>query len=189
MTQSEYRKIYEFLGKSIVKYGTFGVNLGFKATKTLVDGKMKYTGHADRKEICVAIGGADLDHWFSVFIHETCHLDQALENPALFSAATSNLDKLDRWLAKKCEYSDQKLDRIFESIIRLEHDCESRTIQKIKQERLPIKVSTYSASANKYILDYHQVRKYRTWNDIPDRKEMYNKLPKRLITLERALNP
>ena len=124
------------------------------------------------KELACAVG-KDIDLWLTILIHESCHMDQFLEN---VPAWTDNvgLEQTDSWLSGE---DDVDMDQIEEEIrtgIDVELDCEKRSVKKIKQWKLDsiVDVEEYIQKSNAYILFYRWMHKNRSWYKIG--KEPYN---------------
>lgn len=101
--------------------------------------------------LCVAIKKS-LNKWLPIFIHETCHMDQWLENSPLW-LTSKDFALLDNWLEGK-EYPIKEIIEFIHKVILVEADCERRTIEKIKKYNLPIDTKYYAQRANAYLYYY-----------------------------------
>lgn len=180
------KSITSFIGESIIKYTKLGMKLKFVPKKQLKYAKQEYTGEADETGLTIAANDTDLD-WISVFVHETCHLDQAISNKEWFTASDKSFAKLSDWLEGK---KVRGIGKAFEEVQALEHDCEKRSLAKIRREKLPINQEIYTQKANAYLLSYAITRKTRKWIMKPyDDKSIYSHLPKRLLPLAEVIAP
>lgn len=176
--------IINFLGRSILKYKEF--KFTFVPQKYLITGKAVSVGWADDKEVRIATKRPS-PHWMEVFVHETCHLDQQIQRPQWHKLCENALGKVDDWLANKKVNNIKK--HLF-LVIELERDCERRAITKIKRNKLPTNIEEYSQMANAYILGYHWTVANRKWcKKSYETSKIWRKMPKKLISLNTALNP
>lgn len=136
-----------------------------------VEGEVKISGCFDSGEMALTVATKKPEmEWIEIFAHESCHLDQFVEDSKLWKATEVNgVDAniiLDLWLKHIIELNPEQLDRIIKLIIDLERDCDLRVIEKIKSYKLEdiIDINTYYRKSNAYHLSYHIVRKLRIWN-------------------------
>lgn len=69
---------------------------------------------------------------FQLLVHESCHVDQFLEDKK-------------KW---------READHGYEETVKWELDCEKRAVEKIKKYKLPIDIKIYSKKANYIIYSY-----------------------------------
>lgn len=126
----------------------------------------------------------DIKKWLPIFVHATCHMDQWLEKSPLL-LDKSYYQTLNDWLQGK-EYSQEKMKDVIEKIITLELDCEKRSIEKIKNNNLPIDIGTYAQRANAYLYFYQYMLKNRTWYKTApyDINEILYYMPKEILHIE-----
>ena len=119
----------------------------------------------------------------AILAHETCHLDQWLENPKKFESY-DEIGLIDEWLSGK-KVSNKRLDNAIYLAMELELDCEKRTARKIKKYNLPIDLPNYIRRANVYVYFYLWLRKTRRWskpNNSPYQiDEIINSVPSRFL--------
>jgi hypothetical protein len=179
------REVAAFIGSCVLRYhGTH--SLTFSRDKIVRLGKTKVSGWCDDNHLKVATGAA-FEHWLGVFVHETCHIDQVRHNKKRFAKCEDSLTRLDAWLEgnRGTRLAEATLDAI-----RLEHDCESRSIEKIRRHKLPIILSVYTQKANAYLVGYHVTLRERKWCFRAYRdKNVYGRMPTRLLPLKTALRP
>lgn len=174
----------KFLGKAILKYRK--QELRFVPKNYLVFGKSETTGWADGTEIRVATGKKP-EVWMGVFIHETCHVDQAEQRPEWMEDCENSVYLLDEWLKGKKVHNMAIHVR---KIIELERDCEKRAMAKIRANKLPLDLYKYAQGANSYILGYHWTLANRKWCTKTYRDcRVRSKMPLKLLPLSYLLNP
>lgn len=177
-------KLARFLGQSILKYKDLKIT--FVPSESIKNFQATTTGWASSKEIRIATA-LDIESWVSVFVHETCHVDQARQRPEWHDAMELAVGKLDHWLAGN---KMDSIDSVVSHVIEMEWDCERRTVRKIKHNELPLDLEDYIQKANSYILGYHWTRAHRKWCQCSYKKEsIWKSMPKKLISLKQALNP
>jgi hypothetical protein len=179
------RHVAAFIGSCVLRYhGTH--TLIFSRDKFVRLGKTKCSGWCDDKHLKVATGAA-FEHWLGVLVHETCHIDQVRADKKWFARCEEGLTRLDAWLEGNRPVRVRKAT--LESI-KLEHDCESRAIAKIRRHRLPIDVAVYTQKANAYLIGYHVTLRERKWCFRAYRdKNVYGRMPTRLLPLDAVLKP
>lgn len=117
--------------------------------------------------------------WLPIFVHESCHLDQWLENKKKFISG-DGIELIDEWLNGK-NVNKKNLKAAIEKSKKLELDCEKRSVIKIKKYNLPINESVYIQMANSYMYFYNWVFENRKWvaqGKTLFRKEIYSLAPK-----------
>lgn len=108
--------------------------------------------------------------WLEILIHESCHLDQFLENTKIWNSTDyDGIDAcglIDLWLMKVIELRPRILDEMIHKIIAMERDCDMRAVRKIKKYGLDeiIDIDKYIRKSNAYHLSYVAVKKLRKWN-------------------------
>ncbi len=139
-----------------------------------------------------------LKNWTLVLLHESCHMDQWIENASAWkrtfvTSTVETNDLLDLWLDKKITLNPKQLNYVINTTRDLELDCEKRAVKKIRKYNLPVDIDEYVRRANAYVCFYTAMKKTRRWytpgnepyNNEKVWKEMptkwlndYNKLPK-----------
>lgn len=145
---------------------------------------------SERKVLAVAKKGKTAD-WMGIFVHESCHMDQWIENNFMWEKLSLGYDLFFRWLDGE-EVSEEILSECVQDIIRLEKDCEQRSIKKIKQYELDIDLVVYRKKANSYLYGYLfflEIREWipkvylnsNIWKSAPSRfPKQYTKIPRKL---------
>jgi len=125
------------------------------------------------------------DEWFPVFIHESCHKDQYVENSIVWAQKIKDYfnasDILDMWINQVVELKPKQLTEVIKQVINLELDCEKRSVEKIKKYNLPINIEAYIQQANSYIFYHHLLAEYRRYptKAAPyEVKELWTQMPK-----------
>lgn len=137
-----------------------------------------FEGDIDKGELVVAVNKPQ-KKWLPVLIHESCHMDQWLENKAKFMVS-EGIEVIDQWLNGK-RVNKTILKKAIEATKKLELDCEIRSVAKIKKYKLPINIQEYIQMANTYIYFYNWVLENRKWNSVDKslyQKEIYKLAPK-----------
>ena len=135
--------------------------------------------------------GRGAKEWLPVFVHESCHLDQWMENSKIWKKY-AELDILDEWVYGK-KFDKNILNKSTKNSINLEVDCEKRTVKKIIEWNLPIDIDEYIQRSNAYVMFYNYVKKVRKWSD-PDKtpfrnKRIFKHMPKTWLDNYHYLSP
>jgi len=133
-------------------------------------------------ELCVAIKGTELS-WVHVLVHESCHMDQFVENKYLWTKCNPGFNLFSKWLLGKSIVKREVLEEAVQDIIRLELDCERRAVEKIKKYDLNIDIETYIQCSNLCLYGYLFFLEKKKWcNDILDIDSVTDLAPKRFRT-------
>jgi hypothetical protein len=119
-------------------------------------------------ELAVSTGVND-EKWLIILIHESCHLDQWVEDRSVFDKMDSGAC-VDDWISGKRMWK-KKVNKSIDEIIKIELDCEKRSVKKIKKYKLPVDITRYTMMANTYMYFYEWMRESRMW--IPRNKSLY----------------
>lgn len=106
--------------------------------------------------------GKPTEEWLPIFAHESCHMDQYLEDPIKWKEYDI-IDQIDPWLEGKIELTPEQLKEVIDKVIELELDCERRTVAKIYEWELELDLNEYIKRANAYLFFYRFVQLTRTW--------------------------
>ena len=112
-----------------------------------------------------------IKEWLPILVHESCHLDQWLEDKEKFMK-DDGVELIDEWLNGK-NVNRRRLELAIRASKKLELDCEKRSVKKMKKYNLPIDEKTYIQMANTYIYFYNWVLENRLW--VPKNKKLYIK--------------
>lgn len=115
-------------------------------------------------EFAVAIG-KPYESWLKVLLHEFSHFEQWQEDPQGFNLMNRDIETLFSWLDGKVELTDDELSSYRDSAIKIEYDCERRSIEKLYQHGFYtiIDPEVYGRMANSYFNFYHYVVENRVW--------------------------
>ena len=138
-----------------------------------------------KKQLQVAAGECHFNEWFPIFIHESCHMDQWLDDPDMWNNVyygktnIDNCDVMESWLAGDIELKKDQLAQVVEQLQNIEMDCEQRVIARIDEYNLPVDKEIYIKEANIYVLFQLVAKKNRKWyKKYPgDSKKVLNLLP------------
>lgn len=131
----------------------------------------------------------DIKKWLPIFVHETCHMDQWLEKSELW-LNSKDYQVLNDWLQGN-DTSQEQITSLVKKIISLEADCERRTIEKIKNNNLPIDIGYYAQRANAYLYFYQWMLKKRSWYKTApyEINEILYYMPKEILATDNYLYP
>lgn len=117
-------------------------------------------------ELTVAINKPYID-WLPILVHESCHMDQHLENCKVWQECTIKdhdaCNILDMWLSGVVDLNATQLEDTINRVLNMELDCERRSVEKIKKYKLPIDTTEYTQKANAYVYFYRAMMKTRKW--------------------------
>lgn len=118
--------------------------------------------------------------WLEILIHESCHMDQFIEQTDIWMKAMDGF-LIDEWLQNK-NIPQGKINRAINHTRDLELDCEKRSVRKIKEWNLPVDIDLYIQRANCYVLFYNWLKETRKWstskNSPYSNKNIYSKASK-----------
>lgn len=116
-----------------------------------------------------AIGQPEED-WLGTLVHESCHIDQWVENVQvwkdIYPKGKDLDDMFDKWINGK-DYPIAVVVDFLKKIQLVELDCEKRSVNKIIEHNLPIDIKQYIKNANAYIYFYRAILGARQWCDVP----------------------
>jgi len=144
-----------------------GMEVFFSKGKTVFDSNEDTVGTAgffcgELKRIATGINNP-LELWFIVFIHESCHMEQWIENREWFLSKMDDYGKFFDWLNGE-KVSKKDLEKSIQAIIDIEKDCEIRSVEKIKKYKFEnIDAKEYTQKANCYLFLYAFMLKRRKW--------------------------
>lgn len=144
----------------------------------------KMGGWFDGKELVVAY---NCSQGFETLVHEYCHMRQYLENCKSWrQSVTTNSELFLHWIRGKApnnvDYAS--LFCSMQQCIAVEHDCEKRALQCIKEYDLDIDVKQYAKGANIYLYTHHRMLKDGKWYANMHNDYNYNVVPSTLLPLK-----
>ena len=138
----------------------YGIKAQLKKTKYLVlSGNIKCSGYFDDENKVLACSMNRPDA-IEILAHEYSHLTQYVDQIPLWSATTTSMPELDRWLAGE-EVKD--IDQHLANCRDLELDNEKRTVEVIKKFNLDIDLDNYVRKSNAYVAFYNYLKHSRKW--------------------------
>lgn len=137
-----------------------------------------YFADEDPPVLAVGRGTRPLHQWFTVLLHESCHMDQWIEQTDTWTNGyvgkgdwdTSAL--IDLWINNAVELTPTQRDDYIKRTFDIEQDCERRSAEALEKWNIPIHVPQYIQKANAYLTFYKIIRHDRSWYKIG--KEPYN---------------
>lgn len=163
-----------------------GFSFKLEAKKSVQAGEgIDCSGYFDEKDLVVASAKKD---WRDVLVHESCHLDQFVENSKYWDDGECGIIILDKWLMKKANYNKKRLEKAIQNTILLELDCEKRTVKKMIRYGIKFNKTKYIQKANAYLLSYWASYRDRKWYPFPyERKNIFENMPKVFMKAEEYL--
>lgn len=157
----------EFYDRVRLKCVAAGVRFVRSETETVsYSDSMKVAGYFDDgewrggpPELAFAAGRPDS---LEILLHESCHMDQFLEDDPLWDACADSSAVLDEWLGGE-DHDRPTVVAAVSHLVAIELDCERRSIAKAGQMGLGIDLGRYVKKANGYLYFYAWVRDRRTW--------------------------
>jgi len=162
-----------------IKAAKANVTLNFpKKSITKLDGYECYGyfwGEDDQtKGELVVVKEISKEKFFEVLVHESCHMDQWIENCDVWKNYNAECaEKISLWARGKIDLRKSESNKYMTDFIQMELDCEKRTIKKTKKYKLPIDTKKYIQKVNAFLLFYpavvakHKIKKSYS----PDQEE------------------
>jgi hypothetical protein len=143
-----------FLGDLISNCYENGINVIIKNQKTI----NKCSGYFDGLTLGIALKCFKGSHSsvMGTIVHESCHVDQYLENISIWNDPVFNSGDMWALYLKNKIGKTKKLKRYFKTLLDIELDCERRAVQKIIKYNLPIDISNYIKLGNIYLYAYRR---------------------------------
>lgn len=130
------------------------------------EGEVSGLFDSDNLELTVNTNKPILE-WLPIFVHESCHMDQHIESAKpwldLDVKGHDATNLLDMWLGHIIDLNAGQLETIVNKVLEMELDCEKRSVEKIKQYKLPLDIKEYVRKANAYMYFYRALMKTRKW--------------------------
>ena len=106
-----------------------------------------------------------LDHHmgFEIFIHEYCHFLQWKHDREFWDSSSEYYDLLFDWIEnKELQASEEDLEKSLHTILAIEHDCEKRVLNLVKNNPIEgFDTDKYIRAVNSYLWSYHINRELR----------------------------
>lgn len=167
-------KVSKFLAHLTEKCIDNNISLKFISQNSVDMDSFECSGYFDEKEIAVATKKKD---WVDVLVHESCHLDQFLEKSPFWFDDEIGMHVVEKWIQKK-HNNAKKAHQCFLNVIKMELDCEKRTIKKLKKYDLKVNKNNYIQQANSYLFSYVYSFKNKKWYPKPyEKNKIVKKMP------------
>ncbi len=100
---------------------------------------------------------------FEILIHEYCHFLQWKTDRPFWNSTIEDYDTLFNWINDKTlNVSEEDLDKSFNCILSIEHDCEKRVLRLVKNNPIEdFDIDKYKRAVNAYLWSYHINRELR----------------------------
>ena len=178
----------KLIGDIAVKCIENNISFILKNQKYTTSDGNKITGYfIENYEIKIACR-VSFKKWFDTLVHESCHLDQYLENlnNLYWHKSNINIGVVNDWLNKKSKQSENILNS-FKIVMELELDCAKRSVKKYKKYDIPL--DNYIKGANAYLFSYVHAFKNRKWYPMSYYKNhILVNMPNKLLTVNEYFN-
>lgn len=144
-------------------------------------------------ELAIATKRKNPNDWLLLMIHESCHMDQFLENKVAWDRTMYSYQHFFDWIDGNNDLQEHEIQTAIDDVIATELDCERRSVEKIKRYGLPVDIEMYKKKANSYLYAIRFFGNCRRWlNDIysdndvwtiapVNFKKKYDKIPSKLL--------
>lgn len=180
--EDDVNKIKKFIDelKSYTSEKNIKLNLSPEKGVQFSEGGIMCNGYFDgdsSNAVLACALGKDVSQWLIILLHESCHMDQWVEQVPAWTENESGMCNIDEWLNGNDDVDMDLIDKEIRLSMNCEIDCEKRTVEKIKKYNLQniINIEEYIQKSNAYILFYLWMRKNRRWYSVG--KEPYNQAP------------
>lgn len=169
MLVSEYPKPFQPLIQDIIETAEANevtIKMG-KGRRINMDG-IRVGGYFDDVNRVLAVAtNHPTRKWIEILIHESCHMDQWLEQSRYWNTDLDDaINLFHEYIVSPNEYDKSTVSDAVDMIVTMEADCESRAYKKIIHYDLPIDVSKYAQKANAYLLSHKAMLHYGQWYKI-----------------------
>jgi len=79
---------------------------------------------SDLREMAISVYDKDITKWMGLLIHESCHMDQFLEDKTFWNRCGHGLNNFFEWLDHRVELTPGQIKKSRELVVALELDCE-----------------------------------------------------------------
>jgi len=177
--------VLRFIEDLETKCKEYGVKLVLYDMKFIENDGDKFGGwfDADNKELHCAFPDKIQTKYVELLVHESCHLDQWIENTKYWTIERRNNSLTEVWKILKGEKVN-KLKYHLRNVQMMEAECEKMSIEKIKDYDLGINIERYAMKANSYLLFYSVLVETKKWTDYPPYKfkDIWRGLPDKILS-------
>ena len=161
-----------------------GINFRLEYTDQVDQENIPCSGYFDEETLAVATKKEKMEDWLDVLVHESCHLDQLLEGPPTWIPDKDSLFIVEDWIHGK-KLSKKTLEKGFKNALKLELDCEKRTVKKMQKYKIPFNKNQYVQKANAYLFSYTYAFVRKVWYPKPyEDPKIYKNMPTKFLTVE-----
>lgn len=161
------KKVANFLRRELKKCRDNDIKIFMPYSTNLFEETGDCSGYFDEKPLTLAVAvRGSYKKWLPVFVHESCHMDQWLEQAPVWTRRVNRfkpLNLFDKWLTGKIDLDKSIKNDMIDCILNIELDCEKRSVEKIIKNKLPIKLETYIKKSNAYVWSYRIIQRTRSW--------------------------
>lgn len=177
--------VLRFIEDLETKCKEYGVKLVLYDMKFIENDGDKFGGwfDADNKELHCAFPDKIQTKYVELLVHESCHMDQWIENTKYWTIERRNNSLTEVWKILKGEKVN-KLKYHLRNVQMMEAECEKMSIEKIKDYDLGINIERYAMKANSYLLFYSVLVETKKWTDYPPYKfkDIWRGLPDKILS-------
>lgn len=177
--------VLRFIEDLETKCKEYGVKLVLYDMKFIESDGDKFGGwfDDDNKELHCAFPDKIQTKYVELLVHESCHMDQWIENTKYWTIERRNNSLTEVWKILKGEKVN-KLKYHLRNVQMMEAECEKMSIQKIKDYDLGINIERYAMKANSYLLFYSVLVETKKWTDYPPYKfkDIWRGLPDKILS-------
>jgi len=177
--------VIKFIDDLKAKCKLYNVKLFLYDQKYLVEDNEKFGGWFDpvKKELHCAFPNKIQSKYVEILIHESCHLDQWIENTKYWNLEVINNSLNTLWETLKGK-KVKNLKFHLRNVQMMEAECEKMAIEKIKFYDLGIDINKYTQKANSYLLFYTLLIETKKWTDYPPYKYgvIWRKMPIKILS-------
>lgn len=180
------RNVRDFFNQISQKCQKHGIKFRVSSYSAVYSGTGACSGYFcdQKKELAIAINNS-LKWVLSTLVHEDSHFDQWLDQKSIWHDKQNrrNFDNFFDWLLKIKNIKNPTESA--KHVVRLEADCERRSIKKIKKSWSKIiSPEVYAQNANAYMFSYLYMAKSRKWlsrNFGLSQKAFYQNFPEKIL--------
>jgi hypothetical protein len=122
------------------------------------------TGYFDENDLVLCVSNSNSEQIFITnLVHESSHMDQFIQDKYLWEKCSPGYSIFFKWLEGSSIVKYEVLEEAVQDIIRIELDCEHRSLKKIKHYNLDIDTSYYIRQTNAYLYGYLFALETRHW--------------------------
>jgi len=156
-------------------------------TKSFEDGQFS---EADMEIKCTV--DLSSNYWVGVLAHEYSHFIQCSENLDIWNnfqeKVFGHIDSLEDMFQNKNKKTNKRIrKKITQHIVKMELDCDKRTIKLINKYKLPVDKKDYCSKANFVLYKYLFWEEYGVWPNAPD-SETNEKIDFKLLNISKLMS-